>query len=201
MDAIWPLVVGFLLTTVLGGLLGTYLQRRSWEHQNEAQLRKVELDKAGQVCQAVSGLLDKRRYRMLRLFHAVRGRGQGTVSADGLADKLAGYDRVLYEWNDALNANLAMVATLFGREVWEELERVYATYEGVGRELEDAYRLAAKGSTPTTLAELGERLAGLDQLAYQFNIMMLAQLRNGTVGRRAPDPLEPTVTGRAPPRS
>jgi hypothetical protein len=104
-------------------------------------------------------------------------------------------------WNDALNVNLAMVATSFGREVWEELERVYATYEEVGRELEDAYRLAAQGSTPAALAGLGERLAGLDQLAYQFNIMMLAQLRNGTVGRRAPDPLEPTVTGRAPPRS
>jgi hypothetical protein len=88
MDAIWPLVVGFLLTTVLGGLLGTYLQRRSWEHQNEVQLRQAELDKAG-----------------------------------------------------------------------------------------------------------------LDQLAYEFNIMMLAQLRNGTVGRRAPDPLEPAVTGRAQPRS
>jgi hypothetical protein len=200
MDAIWPLVVGFLLTTVLGGLLGTCLQRRSWEHQNEAQLREAELDKAGQVCQAVSGLLDKRRYRMLRLFHAVRGRAQGTVSADGLADKLAGYDRVLYEWNDVLNVNLAM-ATSFGREVWEELERVYATYAGVGRELEDAYRLAAQGSTPTTLAGLGDRLDGLDQLAYQFNVMMLAQLRNGTVGRRVPDPLGPTVAGRAPPRS
>jgi hypothetical protein len=73
-----------------------------------------------------------------------------------------------YEWNDALNVNLAMVATSFGREVWEELERVYATYEEVGRELEDAYRLAAQGSTPATLAGLGERLAGLDQLAYQF---------------------------------
>jgi hypothetical protein len=78
---------------------------------------------------------------------------------------------------------------------------VYATYEGVGRELEDAYRLAAQGSTPATPAGLGERLAGLDELAYQFNIMMLAQLRSGTVGRRAPDPLEPTVTGPAPPRS
>ena len=131
MDAIWPLVVGFLLTSVLewpardrppAQVLGA--------RQNEVQLREAELDKAVQVCQAVSGLLDKRRYRMLRLFHAVRGRAQGTVSADGLADKLADYDRVLYEWNDALNVNLAMVATSFGREVWEELERVYATYEG-----------------------------------------------------------------------
>jgi hypothetical protein len=70
MDAIWPLVVGFPPTSVLGGLLGTYLQRSSWEHQNEVQLREAELDKAGRVCQAVSGLLDKRRHRMLRLFHS-----------------------------------------------------------------------------------------------------------------------------------
>jgi hypothetical protein len=91
MDAIWPLVVGFLLTTVLGGLLGTYLQRRSWEHQNEAQLRQ----------------------------------GRAGQGRPGLPD----------------------------------------------------------------------------QLAYQFNVMMLARLRNGTVGRRAPDPLEPTVMGPAPSRS
>jgi hypothetical protein len=38
-------------------------------------------------------------------------------------------------------------------------------------------------------------------LQYEFNVMMLARLRNGTVGRRAPDPLEPTVMGPAPSRS
>jgi hypothetical protein len=54
-------VVGFLLTTVLGGLLGTYLQERSWSHQNEARLQEAELRRAEAVCQPVSGLLDKRR--------------------------------------------------------------------------------------------------------------------------------------------
>jgi hypothetical protein len=61
---------GVLPTSVLGGLLGTHLQRRSWEHQNEVQLREAELDRAGRVCQAASGLLDKRRHRMLRLFRS-----------------------------------------------------------------------------------------------------------------------------------
>ena len=96
MDAIWQLVVGFLLTTVLGGLLGTYLQERGWRHQNDARLQEAELRLAEAVCEAVSGLLDKRRYRMQRLFHAVRvqGRGQETVPADGLAASLDDYDRV-----------------------------------------------------------------------------------------------------------
>jgi len=43
METLVPLVVGFVLTTVLGGVLGTYLQRRTWDHQNEARLREEEL--------------------------------------------------------------------------------------------------------------------------------------------------------------
>jgi hypothetical protein len=197
MDTIWQLVVGFVLTTVLGGLLGTYLQERSWRHQNEARLREAELRRAEAVCHAVSGLLDKRRYRMLRLFHALGGRAQETVSADALAARLGDYDRVLYEWNDTLNVNLAMVASSFGRFAWLELQRIYETYRAVGGELEDAYQLVAAGSRPTTLSDLGGRLGDLDEIAYSFNLAMMAQLRNGTVGRHAPDPLE--VTARSSP--
>jgi type II secretory pathway pseudopilin PulG len=46
MDQLVLIVVGFLLTTVLGGLLGTYLQQRTWEHQNRARLREDELRRA-----------------------------------------------------------------------------------------------------------------------------------------------------------
>ena len=34
MASIWPVIVGFLLTTVLGGFLGSLLQRRVWTHQH-----------------------------------------------------------------------------------------------------------------------------------------------------------------------
>jgi hypothetical protein len=200
MDTIWQLVVGFLLTTVLGGLLGTYLQRRSWNQQNEAQLREAERHRAGEVCQAVSGLLDRRRYRMLRLFHAVDGHTRGAVSADALAEKLASYDEVLYQWNDLLNVNLALVETSFGQLAREQLERAYATYEAVGASIEDAYRQAAQGSRPGTLAELGKRLGELDQLAYDLSLLMMTQLLNGTVGRRAPHPPEAPAAPALPPR-
>jgi len=32
-----PLVVGFLLTSVLGGLLGYLFQQRAWSHQHQVQ--------------------------------------------------------------------------------------------------------------------------------------------------------------------
>jgi hypothetical protein len=199
-DTFWQLVVGFLLTTVLGGLLGTYLQWRSWKHQNEAQLREAERHRAGEVCHAISGLLDKRRYRMLRLFYAVEARTRGAVSADGLAEKHASYDQVLYEWNDVLNVNLAMAETSFGRVAREELERVYATYAAAGGELEDAYRVAAQGSRPGNLAQLGGRLDGLDRVAYDFGLLMMTQLLDGAVGRRAPHPAEASAAAPVPRR-
>jgi hypothetical protein len=34
------LFLGFLFTTVLGGVLGSYLQQRAWNHQNEAHLKE-----------------------------------------------------------------------------------------------------------------------------------------------------------------
>ena len=200
MDTFWQLVVGFLLTTVLGGLLGTYLQWRSWKHQNEAELREAERHRAGEVCHAISGLLDKRRYRMLRLFYAVEARTRGAVSADVLAEKHGSYDRVLYEWNDVLNVNLAMAETSFGRVAREELERVYATYAATGGELEDAYRVAAQGPGRTNLAQLGGRLDGLDRVAYDFSLLMMTQLLDGAVGRRAPHPAEASAAAPVPRR-
>lgn len=195
MDTLVPLVVGFVLTTVLGGLLGTYLQRRTWDHQNQAQLRQEDLRHAGDVCRAVSQLLDKRRYRMLRLFFAVRGRARETVPAEVLAGRFSDYDQVLDEWNDSLNVNLALVAptsaSVLGQRARDWLERAYGTYREAGARLEDAYREATRGSRPAGLDELGMRLAELDDIAYRFSVLMMAQLRDGTVGRRAPQPLGP----------
>jgi hypothetical protein len=123
METLVPLVVGSVLTTVLGGLLGSYLQRRTWDQQNEARPREEELRRADTVCQDVSRLQDKRRYRILRLSSAVRGRARGTVSAKVLAERFSAYDEVLYEWNDSLNVNLAMVGTYFGGHRRDLLER------------------------------------------------------------------------------
>ena len=143
----------------------------------------------------MSGLLDKRRYRMLRLSSAVRGRARETASAELLTERFSDYDQVLYEWNDSLNVNLAMVGTYFGEHARDLLERAYETYQQVGSELEDAYRTATHGSQPAALDGLDRRLWELDGTAYQLNVFMMTQLREGAVGRRAPRPLDPPRLG------
>jgi len=59
------LVLGFVLTSVLGGLLGYVFQRRAWSHQFDVQRRTAEREAAAAALHELSNLLEKRRYRML----------------------------------------------------------------------------------------------------------------------------------------
>jgi hypothetical protein len=64
-DQVTLLVLGFVLTTVLGGLLGYVFQRRAWSHQFGVQRRSAERAAAASTLDELTTLLDKRRYRML----------------------------------------------------------------------------------------------------------------------------------------
>lgn len=68
LDSLVPLFVGFLLTTVIGGILGYYFQNRSWRHQNTAKVLETELQTALKVFDDISKLMDRRLYRMRLLF-------------------------------------------------------------------------------------------------------------------------------------
>ena len=138
------LFLGFILTTLLGGVLGSYLQQRSWNHQNEAHLKEEELKRASEVCESISQLLDKRLYRMRRLYFACQGYAQGSLSKEVLEQRLQDYDEVLYEWNDRLNQNLAQVGTYFGTLAHAYLNSIYVYFRDTGRELEGAYRVVSK---------------------------------------------------------
>jgi hypothetical protein len=48
-------------------------------------------------------------YRMRRLFWAIQNYQLGRVTSDVLDARVADYDDVLYEWNDRLNVNLALI--------------------------------------------------------------------------------------------
>jgi hypothetical protein len=88
-SALVPIVVGFLLTTVVGGLLGVYLQRRSWSHQYNVQLAAAGRDRAVALFEELSRLLDRRLYRMRRLYWTLSGArtsavGEGREESGGL---------------------------------------------------------------------------------------------------------------------
>ena len=177
-----------MLTTVLGGALGWFFQNRSWRNENNARLREDELRRADNVCQSLSSLLDKRLYRMLRLFYALRA-AAGSTHSEAVEERLRDYDTVLFEWNDALNLHLALVGTYFGDSARRWLDdEIYAGFQELGLRLEARYRtLGSATSTRDDDTEIERSFAALNDEVYRFGLLMMTGLRDGKVGRNAPD--------------
>jgi hypothetical protein len=184
--------VAFLLTTVAGGLLGWFLQNRSWDHQNQARLREEELRRAAEVCHSISLLLDKRLYRMQRWYAALRAFDRDPASKERVDACLRDYNEVLYEWNDRLNVNLGLIGAYFGESArdWLDLE-IYENFKRLGYELEDFHRYrmgSSEAAAPS--ADLDGDFRDLNDQVYKLGVFMMTNLREGHVGGSAPTRLE-----------
>src|SRR4051812_45083152 len=66
-DKLVLLVVGFTLTSIVGGFLGYQLQRRAWREQERARQLQSELDAAKTFFEELSRVFDRRLHRMREL--------------------------------------------------------------------------------------------------------------------------------------
>jgi hypothetical protein len=202
-EQLLTLGAGFVLTTVLGGLLGAHLQKRTWDHQNTVRVEEAALAKADETSQRIMQLLDKRLYRMLRLYNACRS-GSPLARDKGLVvRRLREYDEVLLEWNDQLNGNLALTGTYFGEGArgWLEVE-IYIPVQRVGFDLERMYRATMSGGDdPEAEGRVRLGLNDLNDRIYRLGVFLSGQMLARSVGARAPRPLgHPRSPGEVPGR-
>jgi hypothetical protein len=189
-DQLVTLVIGFGLTTIVGGLLGAYFQRRNWDYQNERTLAEADRTHATNTCRELSHLMDKRLYRMLQVRWALFA---DDLDQERIEEKMAEYRSVLSEWNDNLMRNLAAAEIGFGSTVRGRLEtQIYERFKLTGVMLEARYAQVAPRATRRTqpaasrVDEIDEALALIRAHIYKLNLEMLAQIRDGRVGRSAP---------------
>jgi hypothetical protein len=192
-----PIFVGFFLTTVLGGLLGVFLQNRTWEHQHRLQsadderarhmqsadderLRRMQIAeenraRALQVFDEASRLMDKRLYR-LRLAYLSLPTDDGSTDRSASAeDRLKEYQQVLYEWNDSINRNLALLEYYFGHSMRHRLDReVGASFVALGSTFEGYWRAGRRPSGH----EFANRLRDLATVVYKFNYDMIVAVQH-----------------------
>ena len=173
-DQIILLVLGFVLTSVAGGVIAYYFQTRTAERNH----RESERQAAATVFDEVSRAMDRRLYRMWLL-------QWGLESGDpNRMDKaLDEYRTVLVEWNDSLNRNLALTFRYFGEGVWKYVDRaLYEEFAQVGRLLEARYRglhgLKRGSAEPVPEA----RLAALSSEIYVLNRFLVSLIQFGKVG-------------------
>ena len=172
------LVLGFVLTTVLGGALGYYFQRRTWE----ANRRESERVAAATVFDEISRAMDERLYRMRLVYWALKAHDQGRIEG-----AMTEYRSVLTKWNDNLNRTLALAYRYFGPDVWTFLTEVlYEEFAIVGRHLEARYRHRGDPEPdPGYQASLfisGRRLKALSNDIYNLNRFIVSLIQRGGVG-------------------
>jgi glucose-6-phosphate-specific signal transduction histidine kinase len=167
-DDLLKLAVGFMLTTLCGGLLGFAFQRRHARYQWLRSRWEKELSEAQAVFEEVSRILDRRLYRTRRLLWSL-DRGQ-----DLIEDRLSDYRAVVFEWNDNVNRILALLAIHFSAELRDTIDNeIGAEYVAIGRALEQTIR----GTSEANAEELEQRLDRLATSVYDFNLHILKEIK------------------------
>lgn len=181
------LVVGFGLTGGLGSLIGFILQSRTWSHQHKVGRRDEERAEAQKTCDEISRLMDRRLYRMRRLYWSCRREVLSTAQDAGISSALEDYREVVAEWNDNLNRTLAIAEASFGSEFRAVVaDQIYEEFAAAGRGLEEITKIAMKmGSKNVELPVFGYRMTRLSRCVYEVNSQMLSMLREEAIGRDA----------------
>src|SRR5205807_6782877 len=134
-DDLIKLTIGFLLTTVCGGLLAFVFQRRQAEYQWLRTRREKELTDAQAVFDEVSRLLDRRLYRTRQLLWSFDRLLAGRQQC------LDDYRTIVTEWNDNINRILAMLTIHFSIERRNMIDnQIGAQFRAIGHSLEQAIR-------------------------------------------------------------
>lgn len=167
-DELIKLILGFLLTTLCGGLLGFVFQRRHARYQWLRTRWEKELTEAQTVFEEVSRLLDRRLYRTRQLLWSLRRKPE--IRDERLSD----YRTVVTEWNDNINRILALLAIHFSDELRNSIDNeIGAEFVAVGRSLEQAIR----SESEVDADKLEQRLNQLAGRIYNFNLRLLKDVR------------------------
>ena len=180
-DDLILLIVGFVLTTVLGGALASFLQSRTWNEQLRVQRRDEAKQQALTTFEEISRLFDKRIYRMRLLNVALANARRDEGSAEALTAAREEYRAVLMEWNDNLNRVLALTEVSFGSDTRAAVEALNHRYAALGRALDLVLRLdLRRDPDPIALPSIDfpRRMRWLSDGVYDVNLRMLSILRD-----------------------
>jgi hypothetical protein len=111
-----------------------------------------------------------------------------TVSAEALEEAMNSYRDVLYEWNDNLNRNLALVQCYFGKDSRKFLEgTLYEKFREIGSFLEQGYLDKISTGDIAVFKKNKSNISELRDDVYKLNVKMIELIQKGEVGVFNPD--------------
>jgi hypothetical protein len=183
------LTLGFLVTTGIGNWVAAKFQERSqvyqselnnaeWNHQHEVGQRDLQTRESLAVFEEISRMMDKRWYRMRKLaWDFEENRDKRQINQD-----MEKYRKVLYEWNDSLNRNEALVFKYFGEDSRVLFkDEVHRSFKEAGGFLED-YFYEKIDRNPENMKTISDKLGDAERHMYDFNVDMIAKIQDGNIG-------------------
>lgn len=108
----YKLVLGFVLTTVLGGLLTYVFQRLSWKRQATLDLYRERYKEGTEFLERLSSLIDRRYFALQRFIWAL----EDSADEKRLTEREADYFQTVLEWNTSLRSIHNRIRLLIGEE-------------------------------------------------------------------------------------
>ena len=173
--SVGTILLSFLLTTVIGGLLTWVFQTRSWEHKWKLESAERKQEEAFTAFEEISSLLDERLYSLFQLVI-------WTEQTDSVRfyHALKDYRMTLKNWNNNISRSLAKLHFYYSKELRSEFDDVIGKkFVELGELVEASVRYRHKiyldKDTPVAL-ELGIIRKDIQQLRKRvetYNLKLL----------------------------
>lgn len=134
-DKLILLVVGFVLTGVIGAVIGWYLQNDTWDRRWVSQYRGELAANQETTFNYISNLLGMRLYAMRRLAWAL----EGHHPIHDVETSAQDYREMLIEWNDNLNRNRSLLEVYVGDQMRVRFDQIYNQMRIASIRLHDLY--------------------------------------------------------------
>ncbi|MEJ0074011.1 MAG: hypothetical protein WDO17_00950 [Alphaproteobacteria bacterium] len=105
------LLVGFVLTSIIGAVLSAWLQQRNWKRQTQLSLFQKRYDEGVKFLDDLSDLIGKRYFALQKLIWALRDR-----RSYDLEKVTAEYHECVQEWNGKLRTMRGKARLLVGED-------------------------------------------------------------------------------------
>jgi hypothetical protein len=159
------LLLGFVLTTIIGGAIGARFQERSWTHEHLVQVCETARDTRTAGVAKLSDLMDKRLLKMRQLAWKL----ESAHSMEEVGQERQGNREARDEWAMQLNSNLAFVQSNFGEQAKETLQQQITG--GFGNIHSDFNALFERGKIDqSAVSRIEAEIDALNPTIYWFDI-------------------------------
>lgn len=166
MDAIIPVLVGAVVTAVLGNFLVQKWQLRSWREQQRHLGHQAELEEMKSLLAEITSRAASRHNAMRRLIGSLAPQSRGNFE-----EALSDYRSELAAWNAALNSLFVRIRLAMSYAETVRFERdIHALFVDAGVSIEQVIRARESGVQPnwSDLIDPKEKLNRLQGQLFSF---------------------------------